>query len=73
MFTCFDKLKTTWYAVKKLSPKQQPRFAHNNNCKYRKVFDSFNNWIILHIVTTSENDNYDLNDVNIDVLDSILF
>ena len=59
------------YCEKK-SPEKQPRFAQTLNCKYRDLFDIYNDWTILHIVATKKNDNDDLHDVNMDVLDSIL-
>ena len=70
--TCLQKLRTKWDRLNELSPEQQPRFARNENCKYSDVFGIYNDWTIIHIDKTKDNDNDDLNDVNMEVLDSIL-
>ena len=70
--TCLEKLRTKWDRSNEYTPEEQPRFARNEDCKYSPVFGIYNDWTILHIDATTNNDYDDLNDVNMDVLDSVL-
>ena len=70
--SCLEKLRTKWDDSNEISLENQPRFQRNETCKYNKVFGIYNDWTILHIVPTKENDDEDLNDVKMDIIHNIL-
>ena len=46
--TCLNKLALPWQ--EHVDAHLQPRFQHNDKCKYIKVFDDMNDWMIINVV-----------------------
>ena len=49
--TCLGMLEETW--VVHLDDKDQPRYRVNKRCIYWKNFKSYNNWMVVNLVTTN--------------------
>ena len=45
--SCTKQLSLPW--VVNVDASKQPRFLHNNMCKYNNIFGKFNDWIIISV------------------------
>ena len=45
--SCANKLSLRW--IDNVAAENQPRFSHNDRCKYINIFGHYNDWIIINI------------------------
>ena len=51
-----------------VAPKDQPRFQRNDDCRYKLIFQEYNDWIIVELDYKKANDTNDLEELHKDVL-----
>ena len=69
--SCLAKLSLPW--KENVDANLQPRFAHNEDCKYNKIFGHFNDWVIIDLTTQTNSDsNEDMEELKKDALVGII-
>ena len=65
--TCLSKLALPW--KENVDARLQPRFQHNNQCKYNEIFGHYDDWMIKDVKSmTNLNDNDDMEELKKDSL-----
>ena len=69
--TCLNKLALPWQ--EHVDAHLQPRFRHNDRCKYIKVFGDMNDWIIIDVIPNkTEDENDEMEELKKDALIGII-
>ena len=70
--TCLIKLASLW--KENVEAHLQPRFQHNDRCKYHEIFGYYNEWMIIDVKYISNiNDNDDMEELKKDSLIGIIY